>query len=519
MASGYSQDQRDAKYSYQQQKNSYKQSIGGSIAQDEWEAKLMRDKQAAAIAADQASYDYEEKNGATDKRHFPAQYLFTKICGLPPIGFEKNIKEPTALADDTLKTAQDTVFKNSFPILAIRPVDISRPNNTSNIGSISPLVSGGFYRFAIQNIGSTSYSITNQYGSSAVEGIFNKINEQADIFNQLNQISKTSRVFNQAFNVAKSMPGINDANNSIQTMKKELEKLLMPNGSNEVTDIMKSLGKTMLQSTIGGQKIDIPDIWNGSSGGATQSIRIILHCYDTSDDDDYRFTILDPLQVILALSAPYSTSTKNMGNSDSNDIVTYENPPYIEAYIDGMFQTKLGAITNCEIDIPYNRISYYKRRPYIVNVSLTIKDMYNCLLYNDGGTYAPNVLDIISNLESPEQLAVTSPNEPVSEVYSRNWLQEPNSTNVVSAIANAIASVGNAIGDIASTGGIVNNIAAAGANAISGIIKQVIPTSMSSIASNANELLNKTSNSLLKNAKKSMVNTVVSGVNKIKSFF
>ena len=77
----------------EQQRQQYPHTLGGSIAQDEWEAKQIYDKR--------ISKDYSPS-------------LKNKIRGLPPIGFNTSGNyEPMAIADKTIQGAQDTVFKNS----------------------------------------------------------------------------------------------------------------------------------------------------------------------------------------------------------------------------------------------------------------------------------------------------------------------------------------------------------------------------------------------------------------------
>ena len=69
-----------------------------------------------------------------------------------------------------------------------------------------------------------------------------------------------------------------------------------------------------------------------------------------------------------------------------------------------MWKTKLGAITNMQVQMDYKHQSFAKDRPYLVNVSLTITDLYNVIVWNEErDTYAPNGQDIARNLEEHEK--------------------------------------------------------------------------------------------------------------------
>ena len=263
------------------------------------------------------------------------------------------------------------------------------------------------YVFAIQNTGNITYSLSNSYGESGVEGIFKEA--ELNIMSEMIQTAKTSRFLNSVssnllgsvkntlgekfgskvpLNLADVGGAIGGANQPISDAAQSAGGLAANAGS---------LFNRMWDATVKGQKIDIPNIWKSSSAPISQNVTIVLHSAFPNNNEDYLNRIIYPLEILLALSAPYSQNKKE----EDNDILTFENPPYLEAEIDGVFKSKLCAIQSCQIEFPLSRMDMINGgRPYLVNVQLTIIDLYNTIVWNDdGGLYAPNAKDIINNLK------------------------------------------------------------------------------------------------------------------------
>ena len=328
------------------------------------------------------------------------------LFGLPPIDNDDEVV--------------GTLVKNSFPILKIREVKEVRPEKVSGIDPEESTYKGQAYKFVITNEGNITYSLSNEYGSSIIEDMFSKYMKM-DVVTDLYQVANTSRQFNSLatkglkegisnaadkiitpltgmFNNLKA--GMQDASKSNETAQHAMNGLI-------------NIGTTAFNSIIKGNKIDIPDVWKSSSGQSSQTFNIILHCLYPSIDELYHKQIVLPLLILFRLASPKATSdeeggTEGEGNEEEqekeNDILTYENPPYIEASVDGLWRTKLGAITNMTVTMDYKHQSFAKDRPYLVNVSLTITDLYNVIVWNDErDTYAPNGQDIARNLEEHEK--------------------------------------------------------------------------------------------------------------------
>lgn len=496
--SGYSQDARDAKYAYQQEQQSLKpQTVtgGGFMTEGDGSGAM---QPAAAPEETKTEENNDQTDSQEETRKFPLTDMFdltTVIWGLPPVGYSLGNKMPHPVTGENgLMKEQDSVFMNSFPILTLLPVEVARIEGANGVDpkKTSPLTPLP-YKFAIQNKGSVTYSLTNNYGEGMIEEAFNSfaLKQVSDIY----QHYKTSRLLNSTVNSGMSKlkgamgnafgdvkagfgEGIDAYNNALNNIQdKDMRNMALN---------LNKLAGHAWNMIIGGQKIDIPNIWQGSSAPISQQVEIVLHSMYPDNDSDFLLRIVYPLQIIFALSAPYSKSkTSNEagdGTNDGNgggegsgentdDIISYENPPYLEAEIDGVFKSKLCAITSCNIDIPYNRFSLAKGgRPYVVNVQLTITDLYNTIVWNDTpNQYAPNGLDITNNLKN----------------HTRDVaLPEIDKSYMYYVVPNGGASAGGMFSGLSGLGNIANTIAGA-ASKVANAVSAVIGANASSISQSA----------------------------------
>lgn len=426
-------------------------------------------EQATVQTGEDANREKEDLFKET-KREWPQ--AFNTIFGLPPIGGgdkEDDSDMPMAMSDEWTKNAQDTIFKNSFPLLKIKVISLNRPENTSGAGKTTSETTD-YYKFAIQNQGSITYNISNTYEASSLESVLTGFTNNA--FNQYWQLGKSSRFFNSTISAfkdtvenmaSKAMNMTNDdlkkeagdaVNKSAAQIKdtaQSISKSMKEFIGEDLTNNMISLGGNIIKSALGGQKIDIPNIWTGSSAPVQQNVSIILHCVNPNNDDLYYKRIILPLKLLFMLSTPYSKQFTNSEANENNDIITYENPPYIEAIIDNVFETKIGAISNLTVDMPYNGMGMAQGgRPCIVNVKMTIVDLYEVMVWADNPketSYAPNPLKIINNLKEPKIDSIRPKiNEKIYAYHMISQNKESNSSGFDN-VADIAASIASAAGD------------------------------------------------------------------------
>ena len=405
------------------------------------------------------------------------------IFGLPPIDNDDEVV--------------GTLVKNSFPILKLREVKQVRPEKVSGIDPEQSSYKGQAYKFAVSNDGNITYNLTNEYGESFLEEELFKATSFRAI-QEMYQVGKTSRLANSFITGVKETDFIQDlgetvgkyAADSLTMIEQQKHALQQKNASisgGRIGNALFNLMGTGMRSILGGNKIDIPNIWKGSSAPVSQTFNIILHCLYPSIDELYHKQIVLPLLILFRLASPKATSSdegqtegdvNNPNPNDQereNDILTYENPPYIEASVDGMWKTKLGAITNMQVQMDYKHQSFAKDRPYLVNVSLTITDLYNVIVWNEErDTYAPNGQDIARNLEEHEKDTAVPK---LSSTLNFEFIpvqQAPAGSGLLGSLIN--------LGVSAYTSKNRNFISQVGAGLVGGMLNNVINQSISSNA-------------------------------------
>ena len=403
------------------------------------------------------------------------------IFGLPPIDNDDEVV--------------GTLVKNSFPILKLREVKQVRPEKVSGIDPEQSSYKGQAYKFAVSNDGNITYNLTNEYGESFLEEELFKATSFRAI-QEMYQVGKTSRLANSFITGVKETDFIQDlgetvgkyAADSLTMIEQQKHALQQKNASisgGRIGNALFNLMGTGMRSILGGNKIDIPNIWKGSSAPVSQTFNIILHCLYPSIDELYHKQIVLPLLILFRLASPKATSSdegqtegdvNNPNPNDQereNDILTYENPPYIEASVDGMWKTKLGAITNMQVQMDYKHQSFAKDRPYLVNVSLTITDLYNVIVWNEErDTYAPNGQDIARNLEEHEKDTAVPK---LSSTLNFEFIpvqQAPAGSGLLGSLIN--------LGVSAYTSKNRNFISQVGAGLVGGMLNNVINQSISS---------------------------------------
>ncbi len=83
------------------------------------------------------------------------------------------------------------------------------------------------------------------------------------------------------------------------------------------------------------------------------------------------------MQILLRSAAPF---TKGDGNNGSDEIITYENSPYIEALWMAYLELRLAGISDFNAAINFmDQAPFVKVGPTYYNSALTITDLYNAL--------------------------------------------------------------------------------------------------------------------------------------------
>ena len=342
----------------------------------------------------------------TDDKPAQDKDLDSKLYGLPPIW-----------NDDAVV---GTLVKNSFPILKIGEVELDTPANVQ--GPTSVKKKGKSYKFVVKNEGGVTYNINNEYGPSMIEEKYQEV--QWETMSEMFQLARSNRLLN-----GMTKPLLNRIQPIIKAtstaLMKDIDKTVgFSTGLDKIQEgrpVVESLVKGIKSITEGavnaffrGGKIDIPNIWKGSNGPISYTGTIVLHCLYPDDDNAYEEEILEPLRILFRLASPHmmNQNGSEKDTNEHNDILTYENPPYVEAEVDGIFKSRIAGITNFSVNIDHKYQSFAKGgRPFLINVTLTITDLYSVPVWNDTtGGYAPNGNEIVEFMKTHERDTQAVPN-------------------------------------------------------------------------------------------------------------
>lgn len=157
-----------------------------------------------------------------------------------------------------------------------------------------------------------------------------------------------------------------------------------------------------LTSIAQGGAMLFPEIWDSSSFGRSYSINIKLRSPDCDDLSIY-LNELVPLYHLLGMVAPH-TLNKNYN--------TYSSPFLVRAYCKGMFNIDMGIITSMDVSKGKEGSWNANGLPTEIDVSLTIKDLYELFSITAADTSLTKVLssplDIIKNTSMMDYLCNTA---------------------------------------------------------------------------------------------------------------
>lgn len=330
------------------------------------------------------------------------------IWAFPPVMSEKFDDSGNISINDSWPLTSDylyTIFENSFPILTLTPVRIFRPENSQTVNNVSEI--GPRYKFVVKNEGNINYSISNEFGPSMIEDGLKQY-MQADTISELWQFLYTSRNTQNVAGELERMINSTGVTKNLREiglgLKTEIDKAYKSAGKfaqgNGISQTIFNLADAALDGIFRGKKIDIPNIWKGSSSSISQNFTVVLHCTEPDNDKAFEWKIKKPLEILLKLALPYSKSTR--GESGENDIITYENPPYLKAELDGLFKSEICGITNLTVNTDLQDQTLYRGgRPFRVTVTFTIQDLYDVLLWADDKNSLPYAItgyDITDNM-------------------------------------------------------------------------------------------------------------------------
>lgn len=227
---------------------------------------------------------------------------------------------------------------------------------STRLKSFQDLGSTGFIGFYVDSPTEIRESFSNQTSESSLKGMADSISEQGKELNFL-------------FGYGASALDINDTeiSRSIEELSNDISRLTSKN------NILNSITKH-LQTVAAGGRIVFPEIWSNSSFDKSYNIDIKLVSPDADKLSIY-LNIIVPLMHLIALVAP-RTKGKNTGGMNQN---AYFQPFLVRAVYKSMFSVDTGIITSMDISKGEEGRWTPDGLPTSVNVSLTIKDLYQVM--------------------------------------------------------------------------------------------------------------------------------------------
>lgn len=205
----------------------------------------------------------------------------------------------------------------------------------------------------------TESSISESFGNSTTQSM---------IASTVGQFSDMAREFSFLLGSAGSMTNIdalmNDADiaTNINNVQDVIQKLL--GSGNFMSNLASHLG-----TVASGGKLMFPEIWSDSQLSRSYNVSIKLISPDTSNLSVY-LNVIVPLLHLLGLVAPQSIKLNPNG---------YANPFLVRAIYKGFFNIDTGIITDMSVSKGAECQWTPEGIPTSINVSLSIKDLYNVM--------------------------------------------------------------------------------------------------------------------------------------------
>lgn len=133
--------------------------------------------------------------------------------------------------------------------------------------------------------------------------------------------------------------------------------------------LFKDIASNFATIAVGG-KLIFPEIWSDSDYSKSYDINIKLRTPD-GDKLSWFMNIYVPLAHLICMTAPKEASTKTTGPQ------AYSSPFLVRAFYKGLFNCDMGIITSLDITRGKEKSWTLDGLPTEVDVSMTIKDLYN----------------------------------------------------------------------------------------------------------------------------------------------
>jgi len=233
----------------------------------------------------------------------------------------------------------------------------------------------GTYRGCVPFYVNSETSIQDSFGNDTSQSsLADKINGYSSMANELSYILGNSKA-GDLYDDLKST-----VDNSVEGLGNLVHTMM--GGTNLISSITDGL-----TSVLAGGKLIFPEIWSDSSFTRSYDVTVKLVTPD-NDKLSWFLNIWVPLAHLMALCLPRQV-----------DVNGYISPFLVRAFYKGLFNVDMGIITNMSVQKGGDGLWTKDGLPTSVEVSFTIKDLYNYMALSNDPSITNNLMNNITLLD------------------------------------------------------------------------------------------------------------------------
>jgi len=274
------------------------------------------------------------------------------------------------------------------------------------------------YRGSVAFYINSDTQISDSFSTNTTESaLANKVNSISDMGRELNfLLGGVSTMTGQAFDSLSAEGLLKDYNN-----KEDMASRIV-NGDN----LFKGIA-TGLQTVVAGGKLIFPEIWSDSSFSRSYDINMKLTTPD-NDKLSWYLNILVPIFHLIGFAAPRQAGVNG-----------YVSPYLVRGFYKGLFNCNMGIVTNISINKGQEGSWTKDGLPTVVDVSLSIKDLYSVMAITSNENIKYGLMNNITLMDYIANICGININEPDIKRTVDMYLTQNVKNKVVDAILLDVA--------------------------------------------------------------------------------
>jgi len=274
------------------------------------------------------------------------------------------------------------------------------------------------YRGSVAFYINSDTQISDSFSTNTTESaLANKVNSISDMGRELNfLLGGVSTMTGQAFDSLSAEGLLKDYNNNEDMASR------IVSGDN----LFKGIA-TGLQTVVAGGKLIFPEIWSDSSFSRSYDINMKLTTPD-NDKLSWYLNILVPIFHLIGFAAPRQAGVNG-----------YVSPYLVRGFYKGLFNCNMGIVTNISINKGQEGSWTKDGLPTVVDVSLSIKDLYSVMAITSNENIKYGLMNNITLMDYIANICGININEPDIKRTVDMYLTQNVKNKVVDAILLDVA--------------------------------------------------------------------------------